>query len=221
MHRTLFVLFCCLLAPSAGHAGAWMREKGKTFVAAQSTVRMTGLIFSTETDIYIDHGVTERLSAGFALFDDGRNSGHMLVFLRHPLRSGRGGAQMAVEYGLGVQYTPVLRQSMYRLTFAYGRGFNWGRGYGWVNIDTTVEMRAAGNAPTYKADATLGQSSGRKVRPMFKLGLEQAQNAPLTWAASAHVMIDGPRDITWLVGVERKRSGGGSTAVSLGLWRKF
>ena len=221
MSRTLLILLFCLMTPAAATAGAWLRDKGKTFVSVQTALRQSGQQYFQETDVYVDYGLQQRLSAGFALFDDGNRSGHALVFLRHPLRWNDEKTNIAVEYGVGLHYAPLRRQAMYRVTFAYGRGFRWGDGYGWVNIDTTLEKRTIDPGLTLKADATIGQSTGRKVRPMFKIGLEQAQNASLTWAASAHLMLDGPSGITWLAGIEQKQSGNRSTAISLGVWRKF
>lgn len=202
--------------------GAWLRDKDTSFYSISTTFRDTPSGLAAETDGYIEYGAWPRLTLGATLNETQGNSGHILGFVRLPVRPGATRAKWAAEIGLGAWHSGPDWRPMGKLTLSYGRGLSWGeRAQGWLGVDASVEHRQGQPEPTWALQATLGQSFGGKVRPMAKLGLEHIGGRPLGWSASAHMLIDGPERLTWVVGVERKRAGATSTALSLGLWKDF
>ena len=221
MRAALAIMFFCLAAPGPGLAGAWLRGEGETFLSVTGTLRETASDIGLETDIYLEHGLGPRLTAGLVFNDNGVDSGHALAFLRLPLGPMEGASRFSLELGLGAHHFFDAWRPMQKVTLAYGRGLSWEGGSGWLSLDAAVEHRQGLPDPDYKLDLTLGQSGGAKLRPMLKLGTTYAPGLPLGWTASAHMLIDGPKDVTWSLGVERKRAGQLSTALVVGVWRRF
>lgn len=203
-------------------SGAWLRDKGTGFYSISTTFRDTPSGLAVETDGYIEYGAWPRVTLGATLNETQGSTGHILGFLRLPIRTGAERAKWAAEIGLGAWHIGPDWRPMGKLTLSYGRGLSWGKqAQGWFSVDASVEHRQGKPDPTWALQTTLGQSFGGKVRPMVKLGLEHIDGSPLGWSASAHILIDGPKRLTWVAGIERKRAGDTTTALSLGLWKNF
>lgn len=221
MRAALALLLICLFTPLPAFAGAWLRGEGESFLSLTGSLRQAGSAEYLETDLYAEHGLGPRLTAGLAYNDTGGDSGHALAFLRLPLGRRDGPARLSVELGLGAHHRQGQWRPMQRLALAYGRGLTWPGGTSWLNLETALERRRGLPDPEYKIDLTLGQSGGARLRPMIKLGSSHTPDQRLGWSASAYLLFDGPEQVTWTVGLERKRAGRLSTALILGLWRRF
>lgn len=221
MRRAIAILVFFLTVPTHAMAGAWLRADGETFLSVETALRHGGNGPDAETDFYLDYGLGANVSIGLSAFQSGARSGHVTGFVRLPVGPRTGKARMAVQFDLGAHNRQAAWRPMYKLTFAYGRPFKWGAGYGWMNVEAAIERRIGLSDPYLKLEATVGQSTGRKLRPMVKIGATHIAGQPLIWTASANLLIDGPKDITWVVGIERKRAGTSGTALRLGLWRRF
>ena len=202
-------------------AGAWMRETGEVFLSVETRLRHRGAETVGELDIYSDYGLSPRLSLGVSVLEIGGVAGHAYGFARTPLPAGAINGELAAEFGLGAYHADGDWRGLGRLALAYGRGLTLGNNRGWFGVEAATEYRLGLNAPIYKLDAVAGQSSGGRVRPMAKLGLTHVDGIPLIWTASGHMLIDGPREFIWNIGLERKDDGVASTALSFGVWRRF
>ena len=86
MFRVLFVLWLTCLATHPAYAGAWLREKGKGFLAYSN---LTASTLDTTFSAYFDYGLSERATIGATLdFNPplyGYPSGKALLFMRRSL----------------------------------------------------------------------------------------------------------------------------------------
>lgn len=203
------------------HAGAWLQSEGKAFLSVENGLRVrdTGLVF--ETDIFFEYGLTPRLSVGLSLLQNNGVDGHLSVFMKKPLGRGDRPFYTSLQLDLGVFRDQRQLLGLSKVTFAYGRGFRWGDGHGWMNIDTAIEYRMGAPSPFFKLDGTLGQSTGARIRPMFKVSLTQIKSQPLIWSISPNLLFDTKGKVTWTLGLERKNDGDLSNALKFGLWRSF
>lgn len=221
MRLGLLTLVFWIICPALALAGAWMREDGTFFVSVETALRHSDSTLVNETEFYLDYGVTPFLSIGATAMQVAGQNGHATLFLRFPVRPGRMDAKMAVQFDLGAYFERLEWSPMYKATLAYGRGFNLKRGHGWLNLEAAMERRTGLAHPFFKLDTTIGQSSGRRFRPMAKLGLTRIDGQPLIWVVSGHVLVDGPKRTTWSLGIERKHAGQSSVALRIGLWNRF
>lgn len=140
-----------LLSLQAGPAmaGAWPREAGTGFVSLsqwQSGGGGTGY-----TALYLEYGLTRRLTLGV---DAGRSvagRGKAVVFLRTPIMRVLGG-RVALELGYG----EISRQPVMRPGLSWGRSLSRPRWQGWVAVDTRLEWGLDSKTLDEKTDFTLG-----------------------------------------------------------------
>lgn len=217
--RGAVFLLCLLAVPMPVQGGAWLRQEGGKFFSGSLGDRRAGQVRGSELDLYFEYGWRSNATLGANLFLDGRAKGHLLGFLRLPLPIAADGYSMAAEVALGANYSASSFGPMARAGVSIGRGFPWGDGYGWANLDLLAEL-TPGNS-IVKLDATLGQSSGARFRPMIKVGLSGMPGQVLSWYGSAHILTDTAGGNTLLAGIERKSAGGMSNAFSVALWRNF
>ena len=164
--RTLTAGLMLALAATEAAAGAWPRPKGETFVSV-ATRWSTGartLIAAVQdirsyNSIYLEHGVTDRLTVGL---DAGQGRGpddHLdavLAFARLPVWS-RGEHRVAADLGLGFLEDGVDgTQTRVRPGLAWGRGFESRWGGGWLGMEASYEYRFPSGDSAVKADFTAG-----------------------------------------------------------------
>lgn len=221
-HRALAILLCCLLGVSTAHAGGWMRETKKAFVLNASTLRKSQGSIQSNTVLYAEYGLSPRLTIGATLDDTSGTTGHLLAFVRFPLSKPGTGHHTSLELGAGRHYRNGDWFKMFKTTLAYGRGFERRWGQGWVNFEASVERRFADPDLIYKFDTIVGQSSGARLRPMFKLGATHISGQPLALTVSSHLMFDTRKKKSiWVLGVERKTGAVSSTGIGFEIWRTF
>jgi hypothetical protein len=164
--RTLIAGLMLALVAGQAEAGAWPRPEGETFVSVatrQSTGART-LIAAVQdirsyNSIYVEHGVTDRLTVGL---DAGQGRGpddHVdaaLVFARLPVWS-PGPHRVAADLGLGLLDDGVDgTQTRIRPGLAWGRGFQVRWGDGWLGMEASYEYRMPSGDSAVKADFTAG-----------------------------------------------------------------
>ncbi|KAG1715378.1 3-succinoylsemialdehyde-pyridine dehydrogenase [Nymphon striatum] len=127
----LSVLMLFLTALTAS-AGAWPQQKGQAFVSVTSNLSFPD-IYMIEAEpsmyqaLYVEYGLTDKLTLGV---DAGRSvagKGKTVVFLRHPVFAGREKAKYAVELGVG----KIAGRSVLRPGMSFGR---------WISDRKTVGM---------------------------------------------------------------------------------
>jgi hypothetical protein len=221
MRLVSFVLACSLWGAAPVLAGAWLQQQGTGFFSLENALRRGPGGQSLETDVYLEYGLSQRLSGGLTLLQQAGRSGHVTLFLKTPLGRTGAGAVTAAQLDMGAYVDGLDWYGLSKLTIAHGRGFRWGEGHGWVNIDAAIEYRAGEPYPFFKLDGTIGRSTGAALRPMLKLSVTQARSKPLIWSLAPHLLIDGGDNLTWTLGLERKNDGTLSSALKLGIWRRF
>ncbi len=237
MARFLALLLFWLLATSPAWAGAWTRDKGSGFVSTVGVLRGPSATPQYETRIYGEYGVFRHLTLGVdlnqkaVLREDDQMvmlSGHALIFARVPLAPTSWRMRYALEVGTGL-YVPdtslyakeIVKHRMSTVALAVGRGFDSPFGPGWFSAQTTIERRAGLPDPIHKLDASVGLSNERLFRPMLKIEASRMADDPVAWSMTPAVLIRSGKEMTWVLGIERKFGTRPSIGIELGLWREF
>jgi hypothetical protein len=169
MRRLLAAMltFAALVPPQSSLAGAWPREKGKTFVSVSQTMT-TGARTALEavqdvrsyTALYAEYGLTEKTTLGFDAGLAQGNQDHAsswLALVRRPVWTSEGGHRFAVDLGLGQLDEPEWgRQLRVRPGLAWGKGFESRWGGGWLGLEASAAYRVKSQDFGLKADFTAG-----------------------------------------------------------------
>ncbi len=158
-----------LLSATTAEAGAWAREEGSVFISAGGNVALLGAAARPvyyDPTIYLEYGLTPRLTVGFDGFTADRgDAGSLLAFARFALDDGTGPDRFATSLAAGYTLLPTgaLDETL-RL------GLHWGRGLdgGWVAVDATATAIGSGDAQ-YKVDATWGAAFDDRLTSVFNL----------------------------------------------------
>jgi len=219
--NTLVVLIFCVNAAQPARAGAWLREKGAGFLSLTTTLRNIDGAWQYENGFYLEYGLTPRLTLGLDVNEAAGLAGHALVFMRLPVGPPERRTKIALELGVGGHHWQGQWGEMLKSTLSVGRGFSSRWGDGWVNVDVGVELRRPLPDPAFKLDATIGLSPWRRIRPILQIESTYISGSPLIWSVIPGVLIDGPENTTWQIGVARKTAGQSSLGLKIGLWREF
>lgn len=221
--RRIALLALCALAairPAPGAAGAWPREKGRSFLSVASRISGPGWNgpYSYYSTTYFELGLGRRITAGFDIGHGISGLGKAVFFLRKSLPQSPRGHVFAGELGLGlIAGEPAIRP-----------GFSWGKaitrrggGSGWLSLESMAEIRLESRRTDLKADFTLGLNHGPRVKSLFQLQTGVSQGDPsFIRAAPSVVMKLGARAHVEL-GVAAGIVGDTSYGVKLGFWRDF
>ncbi|MCW8843046.1 MAG: hypothetical protein OQK00_06485 [Rhodobacteraceae bacterium] len=223
MIRLLFLLLC--LAPPA-LAGPWLRAEGTGFSAASTDLAPPSepalppdvaaqYPVDLYNSIYVEYGLTPRLTVGIDGGSDINGNGVGLVFLRIPLfekPKGRAAAEFAVgARWSGAEITPIIRP-----------GLSWGRGLtllgrdGWTSVDASLAIPGNGDKVLAKLDAMLGLNAGDRMKLMLGLTLERP--AP-TLSPSIALKISKTLHLT--LGLKLRGNADRSHGLTLGIWQTF
>ncbi|MEM1388624.1 MAG: hypothetical protein AAF748_15395 [Pseudomonadota bacterium] len=160
--RAAVILLC--LAAQQGHAGAWPRGEGNTFVALSYTLNADpGSLgdLAVETNgfgaLFVERGITDRLTFGTdvtvahggdynAFFYFSRAIGSLDAPNRYAFHAGGG----YVEDGATVDEPQAY------IGASWGRGLETRWGSGWSAVDVSLFYRTDSNNVATKADLTLG-----------------------------------------------------------------
>lgn len=215
------LLILCVITAQPVGAGAWLRDKGTGFLSLTTTIRQLNGTRQAENSFYGEYGLAPRLTLGADINEIAGFAGHALVFLRLPVGSNERRTKMTVELGLGGHHWQGRWGGMIKSTLSVGRGFSSRWASGWFNVDAGMELRLPTSNPAFKLDATIGLSSGPRIRPLLQIETTYISGNPLIWAANAGVLIDGRGNHSWLIGFTRKTADQSSLGLKIGLWRRF
>ena len=215
----------CGATATPAFAGAWLRDTGTKFFSYGTTVRKSGGFLRPEYSFYGEFGISPFLTLGLD-FSESQGptrgqSGHALVFARFPIARSWQKTTAAIELGLGGNHYLGKWDGMVKSTLSIGRGFSSRWGNGWFNVDAGLELRRPANRPAFKLDATIGLSEGMRFRPMLQIESTYITGKPLIWSVVPSLLIDGQKNQTWTIGIERKTSGQSTLGIRFGLWRQF
>ncbi|MDK3019626.1 hypothetical protein [Pseudodonghicola flavimaris] len=217
-----FTVLWFLLCPFPAIAGAWLRQKGETFVSLTAITRHGDPLAAREISLYADHGLGPGLSLGLDLNQRPGSSGHATLFARLPLSRPGARLKFATEAAVGGHHWQGTWHPMYRLTLSAGRGFSTRSGaWGWMAVDLSRERRFGDALPIHKLDATLGLSAPARIRPILQVETAHIAGQPLLWAVIPGLLIDAPNRRTWHIGLERKSAGHQTLGLKIGLWQRF
>lgn len=219
--RLALTCLCLCLAASAAGAGAWPRKTGTGF--ASTTARLTWpqdveqLTSPAPTEeyytLYLEYGLSERLTLGIDLGRSVSGSGKSVVFLQFPLRNQDSGPKIAAQLGVGrISGQTVIRP---------GLSVGWGLKRGWLSIDSVAEMQVQTGVADYKLDMTWGRNmgAGRKLILQVQTGAP-AGDPPFARFAPSMVFPLGD-SLKAEAGVTYGLTGDESFGIMLGLWKTF
>jgi hypothetical protein len=173
--------------------------------------------------LLVEYGLMPWLTVGLDGYEAGYTYGHVIGFARVPLAPAHWKTRVAGEIGFG-QYHDAQGQwqNMAKATLSAGRGGTTRWGNGWAAADLAIEHRPSQRSALFKVDATVGLSSGPKLRPLLKLETGYMSGDPLIWAVTPAIMIPLPEGRTWVMGVEQRSvSNLTATGLKIELWWDF
>ncbi|MCC1492827.1 hypothetical protein J1C49_09420 [Cognatishimia sp. F0-27] len=168
------MLLLAMICADAARAGAWPREQGTWFLSGSVTLGwpqdMTTATSPEPTQqynaLYIEYGLSDRLTLGLDLGRSVSGGGKTIAFLQYPLRNQDTGLKAAVQIGLGtIDEAPVIRP---------GFSLGWGYERGWFSADGVAEFGIQTQETDWKLDVTLG----RRLNRDRKLILQMQMGAP-------------------------------------------
>ncbi|PYC47915.1 hypothetical protein DI396_07455 [Litorivita pollutaquae] len=213
----LVVLFALLANPL--FAGAWPRGQGNGFasVSFQLTDRDFLPPVNTYTALYLEYGVTDKITLGL---DTGRGvsgKNKTILFASHPLLSTNNGHKFGVDLGFGyLAGEPAIRPGL-----SYGKGFSTDKGSGWVAVDTVMEYTLTTGRVDLKSDITFGLSYHPTMKTILQLqtGIS-ALDPPFARFAPSFVFKTGEQT-NIEVGLAVGLVGDNNYGFKVGMWRDF
>lgn len=220
---SVFLAFTIVLASaSAAHSGAWLREKGKGFIA-------TSISSSEERDTsgsaYLEYGLTNSrtigldVSYGFEL--TGKEDGSGIAFLRFPLGPTDQIDRFAWHAGIGTRYQNREFYPAVEAGASWGRGIKWGENWGWVNVDTSVNQSRSPIERRIKLDGTIGMPLNDHFKAMGQLFNTFEGGETYTKLAPSLLIAPKKSKTTWQLSMEIPVVGGGDTFFKFGIWSDF
>lgn len=224
MFRGLLILALFLTAPLPCLAGAWPREKGKTFVATGYAIRdpKAGGGLQDEQNLYLEHGLTSKFTLGFSGSYAAQSGGEGHVFLRMPVPNKDRAAVLALEFGLGVTSTDLSTFDPFLKTaFSWGKGLTLNDKNGWMNVDTAVLWDLENQDHRLKLDATIGLNLSERIKVMGQGFIEIRDNSQSLTLMPSLVIGTKSGKTQFVLGVETKTGSNPHTGLRFGLWTTF
>ncbi|MBR9650624.1 hypothetical protein [Thalassovita aquimarina] len=211
MHRILAFILCLLPVPAL--AGAWLRDEGRGFYSSSAYLLETGSGGQNYAGIYLEYGMTPRLTAGLDLGRGVSGDTKSIAFLRWPLGAATGAHRFAIEAGLGeIAGNPTFRPGL-----SYGYGF----GGGWVSLETAAELNLRTNLTDYKADLTFGLNRGRRDKLLMQVQSGKAAGDPAFLRLVPSITRDIGRGWQIEFGFAQEVTSSKDRGLKLGLWKEF
>ncbi|MEM6566299.1 MAG: hypothetical protein AAF665_17725 [Pseudomonadota bacterium] len=230
----LAFILVCLVSPQV-HAGAWLREEGKGFAA---TTIQTTADNATSSTIYIEYGITPRITAGidatydsdfinfyssdfFAEDTETFPDGSGIFFLRFPIGSTDRTNKWAYHVGLGARYLDGVLYRAFEVGLSWGRGIQIGTRYGWVNVDFSYNDAPSPAEERVKLDGTVGLGVGDRSKVMLQIFNTFEGGDTLTKIAPSYLYTMKNGVTTFQIGSEIPTENNGDPTLKLGLWYEF
>lgn len=230
--RAVLLGLILLFFAGAAVAGAWPRGRGEAFLSFSQSVSSgtpallaPDLSFRSQTSVYAEYGLTERLTLGFdGAYGWGPEADLWtgLAFARWPLAETAAGDRFAVDVGLGRRVdSEDGSDTRARLGLAWGRGFEITWGQGWMGVESSAERLIPANDNLYKADFTIGLKPDDDWMLIFQVqGGLYPKADPLVRIAPSLVRRLG-RHVHAQLGVDTTVTGERSYGVKLSTWLSF
>jgi len=223
MRAWMMTLMICLV-PAPVVAGAWPREPGSFFLSAGYTVSVdaealgdTPFQANGYTSVYLEYGVSERLTFGIDAGMGAPGDHTAIAFARTPIRFGSGSDRFAIKAGIGTTRNTGLTQSLVQIGASWGRSIQTGYGNGWMSLDTSVDYRLMTQDIDAKVDLTLGIKPNDRTKLMLQV---QSGSAPYLRLAPSAVRQIGPGRHVEL-GLDIGVIGDKTVGLKLGSWLEF
>lgn len=169
MRLVISSVLLCLIAGLV-QAGAWPRALGSTFVAFSVTGSGNPASFGTGAmegyaTLYVEHGVSARLTFGLDTGLDNSGASSVLAFARLPVGALDAETRFALKAGLGRGTTGIQGHTAVSFGVDVGRGVTTRLGDGWLSLETWAHYDAARGDLVLKGDLT----AGLRITPRTKV----------------------------------------------------
>ncbi|MDF1669849.1 MAG: hypothetical protein P1U83_09555 [Roseovarius sp.] len=212
--RVLVMVFLVMLGAQA-HAGAWMRSKGEGFLSFN--VEYNPEVKSTFTSLFIEYGITPRITSGVDLGFADDTLYKAVAFGRYPLSAPDTDWQVSLEMGMGVaEDEAVLRPGL-----MLGRGLELGKLSGWLSIEALAYYEVDQDDVNVSTDLTLGVNLRKDLKLLVQLQNGNQPMNPDYLDLATSVVVKKAPGLHLELGVKTGLKDTGSAAFKLGLWHKF
>ncbi len=157
--RVILGLLLGLAVAQPALAGAWAREKGQVFLSFGSSLMLpdgSKTLTSEDPSVYIEYGLTGRLTVGLDYHRDDPGSQHTgFVFARFPLGNPTQRDKFAASFALGGRVDDLSL-----IDPLIQGGLSWGRGLdnGWLAVDASATRSSTDPTFRPKVDLTWGSN---------------------------------------------------------------
>jgi hypothetical protein len=226
--RFILTFLGILLLATSAQSGAWPRDAGTTFVALSFTAKADRTTMATSgfpednySALYLEHGVTPRLTLGLdsGYAKDGTYAA--LAFARRPIASGAGPNVFAISAGLGVTNLGGQSDTVSMVGLHFGRGLATRLGGGWVALDTSARYRILQRNAVVKADLTLGLAVQPRTKLMLQFQAGQYPGSDAFLRVVPSVARKFGRNMHVELGLEVGAIGDRQIGLKLGTWLEF
>jgi hypothetical protein len=225
MGRILICIWGCLLCVycAPAHAGAWLQDQGRTFLAASSTTRLTrdGLMAQGEGAVYGEHGLSKTLTFGADVNVTADSYGHAIGFLRRPIGPQTKPVRLAYEAGAGARRVNGEWDPVVRLGLSFGHGITRPVGYGWFGLDSSVEIGTTQGDLSAKLDATLGLPLSARLLTLVQIETTHWPDNTSVVAITPSLLWEFRADRFVKLGIEARSAQTDTLGLRIGFWHEF
>lgn len=218
----LVFLLCLFFLSDPARAGAWMRDKGTSFVSSTFTLNR---LLDQGSGTYVEYGWHDDLTVGadlsLANSHLGLQSGAVTFFLRRPLGRTDGMNKWAYEIGAGTAWVQNLTLPHVKLGLSWGRNFQIKDNYGWMGLDGALYWDITTGKRAAKLDGTFGYNFSDVTAAMFQVYFAQIDRQTFTTLAPSILIRPKNRNFRIQIGTESPLDSFSDTSIKLGLWREF
>lgn len=218
----VILLLTCQLCAAPALAGAWLREKGKTFVA--STFSIT-YFYDISQSTYLEYGLRDELTLGadITTFQSslGLQSGSATLFLRLPLGEPTDRGRWTYDLGAGAGWVGDIVSPHVKAGLSWGRGFSVKEKNGWLSVDASVKWDFGLGSQEIKLDSTAGLDFSNFASGMLQLFVSSTPAGTFTKVAPSVIFSPKGGKYRFQVGSEIPVDAPENTSIKLGLWRQF
>lgn len=231
----LALALCAATLPLAASAGAWKHPVDTGFSSTSFNLRKTDQGLVNEFGYYRDFGISPRFDLGVDLnhqqSQSTRQSGHVMVFARLPLRQGADTSKIAVELALGGNHTNLQWHPMYRFILSIGHSKATNPGTLWGNLDLVYEQRGDIPHPLWKLNGNFGLNGNRRVSPLLQVETSFGPETDFNYAIIPSLRINLSKlsgagkpileNSDLIFGLEYRHENTQSFGVKIALWHRF